>query len=136
MPAVDLFVSQSLADAAQQGWVMGLGCNPAAPTPGPGSCNASQVEYLDFFRSQMLTALAPVTSSARYGLFALECSIHVIEDNDGAWAAVAVGGQTQRQTFQAWYGGGPGRSKVVDGVWGSNPTCKAYSGDSSRAARA
>lgn len=109
---------------------MELGCNPAAGPAGPGACNASQVAYLDFFRGQMVSALAPVVANPRFGLFALECSIHVIEDNDGSWAAVTVEGQTQRETFAAWYsqpGGSPPSSKVVDGAWGSNPTCAAYS---------
>lgn len=124
---IRLFISQSMADVAQQYFVL-LGCDPSIAS-GPEACDAKQLAFLDNFRLQMISALQPVINgpTGRYGLFAPECSIHVIEDDDGSWAAVRVEGQTQRETFQAWYAGDAGRrSIVVDGVWGSNPTCAAY----------
>lgn len=124
-PDLNLFISQSLADEAQQGFIMNLGCDPSSQG-GPHVCNSSQLLYLDSFRLQMLTALQPVLRSPTYGLFALECSIHVIEDNDGAWNAVMVEKQTQAETFSAWYSHGASARQVVDGVWGSNPTCSKY----------
>jgi hypothetical protein len=131
--SLPLFVSQSMADAAQQGFVMNLGCNPVEPT-GPGHCNASQIAYLNNFRVQMLDALQPVLQSKLAGAFLPECSIHVIEDNDGAWTQFVVKNQTQRDTVRAWYMHNTSLlSRVVDGQWGSNPTCKFYTGKSDSA---
>jgi hypothetical protein len=120
-------VSQSLADVAQQYFAL-LGCDPN-DTSGPNKCDAKQIAFLDLFRNEMIAALAPIINdpSGRYGLFTAECSIHVIEDDDGSWAAVRVDGQLQWETFRAWYTHDTGQKRVViDGPWGSNPTCSAY----------
>jgi hypothetical protein len=127
-PAVRLFVAQSMADAAQQGFVMELGCNPIAARQSAGACNSSQFAYLNSFRQSMITALQPVLNDSRSGAFLAECSIHVIEDDDGSWTRFIVEGQSQRDTLRAWYTSDRSmKSVVVDGPWGSNPTCGYYS---------
>jgi hypothetical protein len=126
---VPLFISQSLADSTQQSFVMRLGCDPKNATP-PGVCNQSQLEYLHTFRREAITALAPVLNSPSRGAFTAECSIHVIVNNDGSWSEVAVQGQTQATTFDAWYANSTSLSqRVIDGPWGSNPSCHLYSPD-------
>ena len=124
----DLFVANSLADAAQQGFVMNLGCAPAA-----GTCSAAQLAYLDHFHDEMVGALAPVLNSSRHGAWLVSCSVHMVEDVDGAWASIEVGGVTQRDAFAAWYSGGAGPQRVVDVPWtqgsgqhGGNPLCGKY----------
>lgn len=126
-PRIPLFVSQSLADLVQQDFVMQLGCDPKNLTM-PGVCDAGQVAYVNDFRGSMLAALAPVLNSSTRGLYAAECSIHVIVDDDGSWARIPVQGHTQAATFAAWYSNtSSAPHQVVDGRWGSNPTCLLYS---------
>jgi hypothetical protein len=106
---------------------MQLGCDPTAPPANPNTCNASQIAYLNDFRTRMISALQPVMARSRSGAFLPECSIHVIEDDDGAWSQFLVESQTQRDTMRSWYLQAPSlKAYVVDGVWGSNPTCKLY----------
>ncbi len=131
LPYVDahipLFVSQSLADLVQQDFVMQLGCDPKNATP-PGVCNQSQIAYVNSFRTEMLGALSPVLNSSTNGIFAAECSFHVIVNNDGSWARVIVQGQSQVDTFDAWYtNSSTALHRVVDGSWGSDSTCRYYS---------
>ena len=126
--ATPLFVSNSLADLAQASAVMGLNCTPTTP----GSCSAAQLAYLNEFRVAMLAGLAPVLASDAGGAWLPECFVHVLENDDYEWSRVVVVGQTQRDTFAAWFaarsGGAPPPgvfAKAVDGGWGSNPTCAA-----------
>jgi len=130
--ATPLFVSNSLADLAQATAVMGLNCTPTTR----GSCSAAQLAYLNEFRVAMLAGLAPVLASDAGGAWLPECFVHVLENDDYEWAGVLVTGQTQRETFAAWFaaraGGAPAPAvfaKAVDGGWGvngsSNPTCAA-----------
>lgn len=128
-----LFVSNSLADLTQVEGVLELGCNPTAPNGQPGSCNATQLAALNGLRMSMIANAAPVLSSTIHGAFLAECYIHVIQDDDGAWNGIVVAGQTQADTFWAWYSGcnpsglpGKTQPRVVDGPWGSNPTCAKY----------
>jgi O-palmitoleoyl-L-serine hydrolase len=123
-----LFVSNFLADITQQMGILDLGCSPTVPAGQPGACNSTQIDALNGLRLSMISALAPVLSSTRNGAFLAECSVHVIEDDDGAWQGIEVQGQTQAETFAAWWKGGDGMtlSHVVDGAWGTNPTCGRY----------
>lgn len=137
-PSVALFVSNSLADWSQQSWVMDLGCDPLnASDP----CSPAQIAYLNRFRGEMLDALAPLVGpssnrTAPSGAFLAECSLHIIVDNDGAWSGVTVQGQSQTETFSAWFNSSASVNRlssplqrrfiVIDGEWGSNPTCSLY----------
>ncbi len=116
-----IFISNAIPDAWQAGNVMGLPCNP-------GSCSnttveAQVVQYLANFRTTMLSFLTPVITNPSNGGFLQSCFVHVVEDIDHSWNGVKVGGQTQVQTFSAWLGLVPGARLVIDGDWGTNPTC-------------
>ena len=134
--SVPLFVSNSLVDWSQQSWVMNLGCDLLNPAQ---ACNSSQLAYVNHFRQTMIQALSPVLRgaarqhgdesqlSSRCGAFLATCSIHIIVDNDGAWSGIRVQGQTQLDTFRAWFTNSTtAKTAVVDGLWDSNPTCKLY----------
>lgn len=153
-PALPLFVSQFSADSAQLSWVMGLRCGPetpmSLPPPAPAGanpCTKRKVAYLNGFRARMIEALAPVlrSRSPLHGAWVAECGLHIVSSSDGGWAAVSVQNQTQRETVRAWYARAGGRTRsgsqaaaaadpgaallwprVVDGEWGTNPTCKLY----------
>jgi hypothetical protein len=105
-----------------------------------------QIAYLNNFRLQMIAALQPILSKPGNGVFLLECFVHVVEDDSGAWNGIVVQGQTQVQTFTNWLRGGSGSTQAsycvshllrsishhhilfqaIDGVWDSNPTCNKY----------
>ena len=116
-----LFVSNSLADAWQAGNIMALPCNP-------GSCGdkgkeAAVEAYLATFRSQMISALAPVVGRRDSGGFLQSCFVHVVEDV-GAFATVKIANTTQSQAFAAWLmQSGDDARRRIDGLWSSNPTC-------------
>lgn len=119
-----LFISNALPDAWQAGNIMDLPCSPGG-CGGNATLEAEVEAYLHVFRLQMISALAPVISSQRHGGFLQSCFVHVVEDVDGSWANVKIGGQSQAQTFAAWWNGPTaGASRIeVDGDWGTNPTC-------------
>lgn len=66
-------VGVAVADAWQASNIMGLNCNPAQA----GSCNASQIAYLQNFRDVMIQALQPIVGTKNGG-YLLSCFIHVI----------------------------------------------------------
>jgi len=113
------FVSNSLADSWQASNIMSFPCNPTSS----GSCNADELAYLDRFRAAMVDQLAPVLQSKTHGAFLQECFVHVVLGTAQSWNGTVVAGQTQAQTFSAWYFGTPGNSKAVDGLWGGQTTC-------------
>lgn len=125
-----LFIANSLADAASQSFIMGLGCNPAA-----GTCSAAQLAYLDAFGATMIAnaslALAP---HSRHGAFLVSCSVHMLENVDGAVADIRVQGRTLAETFGAWWTRSASEPRaVVDALWtqgagpfGGNADCGAY----------
>ena len=132
---VPIFVSNSLTDAAQQSWVMALPCNPAS-----GNCNASELAYVDAFRVDMISALAPVLDSGgRHGAWLVSCSVHMVQDVDGAWANITVpdvdgNPLLQRDAFANWFYQKPGAPVVaIDLPWtagagkfGGNAQCGNY----------
>ena len=129
LPFIDtpLFVANSVADAAQLAVIMKLGCAPAI-----GNCNASQLAYLDSFRDAMVERLQPVLSSDKHGAFLLDCVVHMVENVDGAWDAIPVGGRTMNTVFSNWWAGQP-NAKAVDSAWtngtgkyGGNALCPMY----------
>lgn len=134
-----LFVANSLADAASQSFIMSLGCDPAA-----GACSPAALAYLDGFRAAMIAAAAPaLAGGSRHGAFLLTCSVHMVENVDGAVAAIPVAGYgapwsaqsfTLAQVFDSWFAGAAGAPvAAVDAAWtagggphGGNAACARY----------
>ncbi len=137
LPFIDLplFVSNSLTDAAQLSWIMALPCEPSS-----GNCNASELAYVDNYRSLMVDALAPVLSSGgRHGAWLVSCVVHMVQDVDGAWGNITVPGVPsgvpllQRDAFSSWFFGRAGDVVGVDLPWtqgrgahGGNSACGNY----------
>jgi len=127
--ATPLFVVNSAADAAQMG-LLNLDCNPQRKS----DCNSSQLAYLDNFRDEMKQLLAPVLSSnGKHGAFLLECYVHMMENVDGAWSEIPVGGRTAHDVFASWWRKDGGAVVAVDSSWtrgdpvvGGNPLCGRY----------
>lgn len=70
-----------------------------------------------------------------HGAWLLECFIHVALNDNGTYVNITAGQtggkQTMRDTIGAWYAQQKGGSsslstKVYDGPWGSDPSCKDY----------
>ena len=132
---VPIFVSNSLTDAAQRTWIMALPCSPSA-----GNCNASELAYVDAFRVEMISALAPVLNSGgRHAAWLVSCDVHMVQDVDGAWANITVPDTSgrpllQRDAFANWWAQTPGAPVVaIDLPWtqgagqfGGNPQCGNY----------
>lgn len=117
-----LFVSNSLADAAQLGSVMALPCNPSS-----GSCNSSELAYFNSFHDTMVQQLSPLTSNAtKNGYWLLTCVVHMLENVDRAWNGITVQDQTLAQTFGQWY-------RTVFGVSPSDVSTKAEASSASPA---
>jgi len=128
--ASDLFVANSLADAASQSFIMGLPCDPAS-----GRCSPAALAYLDAFSEQMAANLSAVLApGSRHGAFLLTCSVHMVENVDGAVSAIRVGGRTLNDVFAAWWArSASAPHAAVDAVWtkgagphGGNPDCGNY----------
>lgn len=119
-----IFVSNSLSDQWQSSNIMGLGCTPSNAKT---TCTPAQLAYLAKFRTDMLTALQPVTSKdSPHGGFLQGCYVHVVEDTS-SWTKVVIGNQTQSSTFWSWFTGGDEAATPYVQVgsfppW-SNPTC-------------
>jgi len=138
--ASDLFVANSLADLASQSFIMGLPCDPAA-----GGCPPAALAYLDAFSRQMVQNLSAVLApGSRHGAFLLTCSVHMVENVDGAVDAIRVRGATLADVFGAWWErDAHAPHAAVDEVWtagrgkfGGNPDCGNYGPLPSRPARA
>ena len=128
--ASDLFVANSLADAASQSFIMDLPCAPQS-----GTCSPAALAYLDAFSEQMIANLSVVLApGSRHGAFLLTCSVHMVENVDGAVDAIRVGGRTLADVFRAWWTRDASAPHVaVDAVWtkgagrvGGNPDCDQY----------
>ena len=129
--ASPLFVANSAADAAQLTLVMRLGCWPPS-----GSCNASQLAYLDAFHATMVQQLAPVlhSSGRRHGAFVAECAVHMMENVDGMVGAIHVQGLLLKDVLGAWWSAASTAPvAAVDEPWtagggqfGGNAECGSY----------
>lgn len=125
--ATPLFISNSLVDSCALAELMELGCDPRVA----GNCTAAQLQYVSRYRASMLEVVRPVlAANALHGAFLQACWTHIVEDDAVAWGKTLVQGQTQRDTFGAWWSSlwkgkssAPLSKVVVDGEWGSNPTC-------------
>lgn len=128
--ATPLFVSNSLTDSCALEYLMEVGCDGRVAQGGAGACSAAQLAYVSAYRAAMLGVLA-VGSNPLHGAYLQACWTHIVEDDAVSWSSTLVEGQTQAATFEAWWsGGGAGgvRTSVVDGEWGSNPTCSNLGG--------
>ena len=130
-----LFILNSLYDTAQLNGILGLKCLPP-------NCDAEQMKFFDNFRTvgpntntllytqtlhdcvqQFLEQLAPARESSSTGIFGDSCLIHCQTLEDTPWATYAVGGQTMRETFEAWYFQTHADYKEVDGPFPDNRSC-------------
>jgi hypothetical protein len=111
-----LFILNSLYDTAQLSGILGLQCLPP-------NCDGEQMKFFDNFRTQFLEQLAPARESSSTGIFGDSCLIHCQTLEDTSWATYAVGGQTMRETFEAWYFQTPADYKEVDGPFPDNRSC-------------
>jgi len=115
-----LFMTQDLDDSWQMTNILQLPCKPYTP----GSCNAAEVAALAAYRTTMLAALAPLLGSRTDGGFLSTCVQHCHVNIDACYTRSLVQGQNVQDTFLSWYTGTGGlKPLVVDGVYGSNPTC-------------
>ena len=129
--ATPLFISNSLTDSCALEFLMELGCDGRIA----GNCSAAQLEYVSQYRAAMLEVVMPVVQRRRggagaHGAYLQACWTHIVEDDATSWAGTLVEGQHQVDTFSAWWEGGKAQLKtvVVDGEWGSNPTCSNLGG--------
>lgn len=119
--SVPVYVLNSLYDSASLSFILQLGCTPNGSLP--GTCNATQLAWMQAYHDALLAALAPVQANPRDGLFATACYQHEESCRDWDWDGVLVDGVLDRLNFEAWYFGLSSTAKVVDGRWPSNPTC-------------
>ena len=125
--ATPLFVSNSLVDSCAALFIMNLGCDPRVA----GACSPPQLAYVAAYRAAMLDAVLPVLAANKaHGAFLQSCWTHIVEDDTASWLRTRVQGQTQEETFAAWWHAGGGGSVsggvspvVYDAAWASNPTC-------------
>ena len=120
-----LFISNSAVDSWSAWNIMGLRCNPGAQGAG---CGERERAYLDSFQEEMLRVLAPALAPpSLHGAFIQSCFVHVVANVDASWAGTHVQGQTQAETFRAWYtgaGGGGAATSAIDAPrYGSNSEC-------------
>jgi hypothetical protein len=128
-----LFVANSLADLASQGFTMGLPCNPAY-APGKGGCSAPELAYLDAYSELMISVLKPVlTPGSRHGAWLVTCSVHMLENVDGAVSRISVRGSTLSDVFSNWWTNATASHTAVDQLWtqgpgenGGNADCPLY----------
>ena len=122
-----LFISNSLTDSCALEYLMELGCDARYA----GNCSSEQLAYVAQYRRNMLGVVQPVlAANARHGAYLQACWTHIVEDDAVSWTQTLVQGQSQLDTFTAWWSGGSGGSRavVVDGEWGSNPSCSNLGG--------
>lgn len=131
--ATPLFIANSLVDSCAALFIMDLDCD-ARLAPGlPFACDAAQLAYLSAYRETMLSVVTPVLKGRPdHGAYLQACWTHIVEDDGVSWVDTRVAGQSQSDTFGAWWArltgrsesGGPALATVaIDGEWGSNPTC-------------
>ena len=121
-----LFIANSLTDSCALGFLMELGCDPRAAR----NCSAAQLAYVSSYRAAMLAVVRPaLAANARHGAYLQACWTHIVEDDAVSWSDTRVEGQSQRDTFSAWWRrDGSRKTVVVDGELGENPTCSNLGG--------
>ena len=114
------YMTQDLDDTWQMQNIFMLPCQPWVK----GSCNATELAWMNQYRADMLQVLAPLLGSSTNGAFLSTCVQHCHQNNDPCWTAGKVQNQTLDDSFWSWYSGaGNLRRIVVDGNYGDNPTC-------------
>ena len=126
--ATPLFIANSLVDSCAAEFIMRLPCDPRQAPGSPLACGPIELAFLSSYRANMLAVLRPVLARRPdHGAFLQACWTHIVEDDSRSWLDTRVAGQSQRATFDAWWGAaaaGEGVATVaIDGEWGSNPTC-------------
>lgn len=113
-------VWQDLDDSWQMNNIYQLPCQPWVN----GSCTPAQHVLLNTYRSDMLTALSPLLSSATNGAYLTTCVQHCHQNLPACWSGTLVQGQELQASFLSWYTGANTLQRiVVDGQYGGNPTC-------------
>jgi hypothetical protein len=126
-----MFIANSLTDAASQEFIMNLPCSLA-----DGTCNAQELAYVDAFSETMAANVSSILMApgSPHGAFLLTCSVHMIENIDGAVSLIHVKGRTLSEVFSSWWNKTPDEKYyAIDDVWskgngknGGNPDCHFY----------
>jgi len=126
-----LFIANSLTDAASQEFIMNLPCSLS-----DGTCNAQELAYVDAFSETMAANVSSILMAPQspHGAFLLTCSVHMIENVDGAVSLIHVKGRTLTEVFTSWWNKTPGEKYyAIDDLWtkgngkhGGNVDCSFY----------
>ncbi|XP_065888663.1 uncharacterized protein [Dysidea avara] len=112
-----IFLLNARYDTYQIGNILGLNCYPP-------NCTADQMKEFENYGNEFLNAAAPAISSTSNGVYIDSCQIHCQSLTPTPWSKFIVGGQTMRDTFNAWLTNSTAtKSKVVDCTYPCNPTC-------------
>jgi hypothetical protein len=81
----------------------------------------------------MVQFLQPALTNPKHGVFLLTCYVHMVENVDGAWNGIVVGGRTMNEVFKSWWERDRKPAVAVDAAWshgggahGGNPSCVEY----------
>jgi hypothetical protein len=102
-----LFLTQDLDDSWQMANVLALPCAPYTA----GSCDAAELSAVADFRTDMLSALAPVFTSNVHGGFFSACIQHC-HQNVVSWTQEEISNTTVSQAFELWWNGSSQRTWV------------------------
>ncbi|XP_065887728.1 uncharacterized protein [Dysidea avara] len=112
-----IFLLNARYDTWQLANILQLTCH--AP-----NCSDDQMKEFNNFGNEFLNAAAPAISSTSNGVYIDSCQIHCQSLSTTPWSKFVVGGQTLRDTFNAWLTKDSNmKSKVVDCAYPCNPTC-------------
>lgn len=88
-----------------------------------GSCNATVLAAVSAFRSSMVAAYAPLTSSRTNGGYLSTCLQHCHQNIDAIWTQELVANTSVRDAFMRWWTGAANGVVLIDGEFGSNAHC-------------
>ncbi|XP_065887895.1 uncharacterized protein [Dysidea avara] len=112
-----IFLLNSRYDTYQINFILQLHCH--AP-----NCSTDQMKEFMKYGNEFLVAAAPAITSKSNGVYIDSCQIHCQSLKEIPWSKFIVGGQTMRDTFNAWLTNSTAmKSKVVDCAYPCNPTC-------------
>ncbi len=111
-----LFMTQDLDDSWQMSNIYDIPCTPNKP----GSCNAAEMQGLQDYRTEMLTALAPLITSPTNGAYLSACYQHC-HQNVNSWDKEVINNVTVAEAFESWWSGSFTVPKItIDGVFGNS----------------
>jgi len=118
---IPVFVLNSLYDPAQLGgMIYNLDCDPSVA----GNCTSQQLDQMQSYRDDMVTALTEVIDNNRDGLFATACYQHEESCQNFDWDGIQVNKTLMVDSFTNWYyHTNPQLTKLIDIRWPNNPTC-------------